>query len=73
MLNGPVSGGMWSTDFKILCFEVFILYATRFGHSGCPKYVPFGLSYYHLKMKMHNGMKRIKLMTTAISSLERLE
>ena len=37
------------------------------------KCVPFGLGCYHLKMNRHNGIKRIKLITTAISLLERLE
>ena len=41
---------------------------TTSAYSGCHKYVPFGFGCYHLKMNMHNGIKRIKLMTTAISS-----
>jgi hypothetical protein len=35
-------------------------------YTGCHKYYPFGLGCYHLKMNLHDGIKRIKLMTTAI-------
>jgi hypothetical protein len=38
-------------------------------YSGCHKYVPFGFGCYDLKMNLHNGIKRIKLMATAMSSL----